>query len=376
MNAPLNTITTFFFLMMIGIVHSQSASGKTLYLWTSGDGTTFSNETYFSDSADVPSIVQHSSGQIVVTYQSWRGGMSSPEWDRIGVRFSNDNGATWTPHQPINVTGFPGSSDRAFDPTITVTSTGDYRLYFSYCPETVMLDSTCDTYSALSTDGINYTMESGQRMDILNNEVIDPAVCFFNGLWYYSNPVGAPPEGARSATSVDALNFTILDTIGESGPGTNWTGNLIDNGTTMRFYGGSDNANNNTIWWNETTDGLNWTGYNWTNVQGSAAKDPGIWKLGNGQYLMIVSKDSVSAIASVKKVEQAQIEVYPNPVSEQFQIHGLTGKRLTTIFSIDGNKLMEIPINSEDIISTSDWKSGIYLISIEGIAEKFRLIKR
>ena len=360
---------------------SYAQGEKTIYFLTSGDGTTFSNETYFRDSADVPSMAQHPDGTIIATYQSFSGGFGSSGWDKIGVRFSSDNGISWTPHQLINLTGFTGSATKAFDPTITITETGDYRLYFSYCPNTTMLDSTCDTYSAISSDGINYTFESGTRMDISNWPVIDPATLYFGSQWHYINPIGAPSDGGRHAISSDGLNFTVIDTAGISGPGTNWTGNLMNNGANMRFYGGSSMADNYTIWWNETTDGSTWSGYTWTNVSGSKAKDPGIVKLANGSYLMLVSKDSANPSASITANSQnLNIKIYPNPVEDKFRIEGTNQALDIKIFNSLGQEVLSAKnVYPNESTDCSQLNQGIYVCQFSNEAyqlETIRFIKK
>jgi len=343
------------------ISHTQTAASKTLYLWTSGDGTNFTNETFFIDSCDVPSIALDSTGQIIAAFQSFKGGI--PEWDKIGLRFSNDNGATWTSRQSANITGFPGTSNRAFDPTITVDSSGLYRLYFTYCPNTMQLDSTCDTYSATSIEGLNYTFDAGVRMDVDNKEVIDPAVTYFNNQWHYCNPIGAPPNEARYAKSANGLNFSVTDTIGQLGPGTNWTGNLMNNGATMRFYGGSDNAHNNTIWWNETTDGITWSGYNWTNVQGNSSKDPGICKLNNGQFLMIVSKDSSAILNTTGILTNLTAQTYPNPVQDKFTINSESPLNFL-LFDMNGTLLLKRNQVTNETFDLSKLNSGVYVFHL------------
>ncbi len=147
--------------IIINPISFSAQAEYSLYLYYSSNGTTFNNPIYITDSADVPSIAEDSSGNLICVYQLFKGGMGSSNWDKIGSMTSTDNGVNWSANNYLNITGFTGTNQRAFDPTITITSDNKYRLYFSYCPNTMILDSTCDTYSAISTDGINFTFESG-----------------------------------------------------------------------------------------------------------------------------------------------------------------------------------------------------------------------
>lgn len=355
------------FLIALFFQYSNFAQAdKTMYLHSGLDGTIFVNEEYFLDSSDVPSMIQHPDGTIVVMYQCFKGGMGSSGWDKVGVRFSSDDGNTWTTHQSINVNGLPGSSSRAFDPTITVTSDNKYRLYFSYCPNTMMLDSTCDTYSALSTDGINFTVESGQRVDRLNAEVIDPALTYFNSTWHYSHPFGGPGSGARHATSSDGLNFTVIDTIGSGAPNyINWTGNLMDNGSDMRFYGSSDNSQNKLLWWSSSVDGSSWSSYNWTNAIG---KDPAVLKTSSGKYIIIAPRDSTSSIGIEEINSEVNCRFYPNPASSKFVIestHQLEKAHLYIYNSLGEriNELKDIHGNSIEV-NIQHLNNGIYFLKL------------
>ena len=113
----------------------------------------------------------------------------------MAVKFSHDNGITWTKPQAIIVSGLPGNFQRPFDPAITVTDDGKYRIYFSSgLTGSPGLTANVDTYSALSSDGIHYVFDSGARFDHSTQIVIDPTVTKFNGTWHFVAPKGAPPD--------------------------------------------------------------------------------------------------------------------------------------------------------------------------------------
>jgi len=304
----------FVFCLNLSSISVIGQAEHSLYMYYSTDGTTFNSPIYLTDSADVPSLAQDSSGKIVCVYQLFKGGMGSATWDKIAVSSSTDDGVSWSAYSLLNITGFTGSNQRAFDPTITITTDGKYRLYFSYCPNSMMLDSTCGTYSAISTDGINFSFEPGIRVEAPALPVIDPAALYFNSEWHYSAPI-PPPQGggARHAVAIDGLNFTVIDSMGQGDTHYKWTGNFLDDGSTMRFYGFGDNVLGNLIWWAESTDGSTWSTYNFTNVTG---KDPGVLKLASGDYLMVVPKTSSPLDQTEIVPDLMNVLIYPNPVDQ------------------------------------------------------------
>jgi hypothetical protein len=360
---------TIIILMIFVNTSSRAQAEHDLYLYTSSDGTTFGAAVHLVDSADVPSLTQDSSGRLICVFQNFKGGFGSSAWDKLGVVSSTDNGSTWSAMTLLNITGLPGTTQRAFDPTIVMTADNKYRLYFSYCPDNMVLDSTCDTYSAISTDFINYTAESGVRFSELNVKVIDPAVVYFNSLWHYTTPLSTPPPaphngGARHATSSDGLAFTLIDSSGVGDLNYKWTGNLMDDGAVMRFYGFTDNAMGNFIWWASSTDGSNWSSYNLTNIKG---KDPGIFKT-SSSYFMVVPKDP--ATVAVKQIynKKPKVEIFPNPVKSSATVVLLNNKELWSwsLFDASGKIVQHTEkINGTQLgINTFDLPSGVYLYLI------------
>ncbi len=360
----------FIFTSVFLFFHGFGQGQFSLYLYRSIDGTTFGEPVFLIDSSDVPSLVRDASGKLFCVFQHFKGRVVG----RMAVMTSSDNGRTWTSPLLINPSGLTGSVERkGFDPTITVTPDGKYRLYFSHCPGTLLLDSTCDTYSAISSDGLRFDTEPGVRMDDPTRAVIDPAVLYFNGQWHYTAPVD--PQiggGARHAVSSDGLNFTLIDSIGQVAPGTpnhyKWTGNLMKDNNKMRFYGFGDGVNNNLIWWAESTDGSHWSAYTFTNIQG---KDPAVVKLGNNEYLMIVPQDSIVTQDSVIIVNnllsfESSLKIFPNPVREKLLIESEVPFGHIIVLGLTGKILKEVSIRQARsyVLSLAGLPAGMYFLQV------------
>ncbi|MBK8498947.1 MAG: hypothetical protein IPL52_09050 [Flavobacteriales bacterium] len=71
-----------------------------MHAWSS-DGITFSTPTIFQDSSGVPSVIRWNEDTLICAFQLFRQPMGSPSWDRVAVKFSYDNGASWTAPTPI-----------------------------------------------------------------------------------------------------------------------------------------------------------------------------------------------------------------------------------------------------------------------------------
>lgn len=60
----------------------------------------------------------------------------------------------------------------------------------------------------------------------------------------------------------------------------------------------------------------------------------------------------------------AKIVVYPNPVKNEFQIGGLTGKADVVVLDINGKLLFTKKINANESIAASSWPQGVYIVKI------------
>jgi len=153
--------------------------------------------------------------------------------------------------------------------------------------ETPILDDTFCTHSAVSDDGVAYTYESGERFCTDGRAVIDPAVGYLDGTWYYEAPRGAPQEGGHFATSTDGVTF-VEGTAIPSDRNHRWTGNFVPVDGNLRFYGAEVLfPSGNFLWWSESADGGgSWSDY--TRIDVPAGKDPGIVRRDDGSFILLV----------------------------------------------------------------------------------------
>lgn len=324
----------------------------------SADGTQFYNESIFQDSAGVPSAVRWKGDTIACVFQWFRAPVGTPTWDRVAVKFSYNNGISWTSPAPIIINGLPPNFQRPFDPTLARINNDSIRIYFSSSAglPPMGLDSTINTYSAISTDGINYNFEPNARFDHPTNKIIDPAVMYFNGQWHYTCPIGAPQDGAYHATSLDGINFTQQADI-PSDPLHNWTGNMLwENPTEMRFYGSGP-----TLWHNSTADGFTWNGYVATNLTGG---DPTAVKISPNNYFIIyVGPPYITSLSESNYKEE--FKLYPNPAADVITLSGLPdGKFAYGLFSAAGAKICDGTIANYHPVDISALHPGNYTLMI------------
>lgn len=360
-------ILLFIFLAIPGLFLNAQPWENPLKIAWSTDGQNFGTPVIFQDSAGVPSVVRWKGDTLVCAFQWFPGAMGGPGWDSVAVKFSYDLGISWTEPTSIVIHGMPPGYQRPFDPTLVVLNSDTMRMYFSGSETipTMGLDSTVNTYSAFTTDGVNYYFDSNARVDQPSDPVIDPAVIFFDTAFHYTAPKGAPWEGAHHYTSADGLNFTPAAPI-PSDSMHNWTGNLIlRNSGEMRFYGSG-----NYIWFNSTFDGFNWMGYIWTNIQGG---DPTVLQLDTNSYLMIYVGHPYGT--GIEESENHFV-AYPNPTSDFCKINSKEEIIINfAIFNLFGQQVQDLKtVNCSELnVDLSNYASGIYFIQGESSNGNFSI---
>lgn len=163
-----------------------------LVLATSSDGQTFTHTNVsLGDQLGVPDMMVDREGHPRIYYIDYGNG------NLIAVAI-NTGANAWI-YKRVNIEGASGKPEPV-DPTVVLLSDGRYRLYYMHA-----VSGLPSIYSAISPDGINFTLEEGIRFSAgANQPVFDPMVLQTADGWL----LWTGPDGKYTATSSDGLNFT------------------------------------------------------------------------------------------------------------------------------------------------------------------------
>ena len=276
--------------------------------------------------AGVSTIARLADGRLIAAFQNFPSD-DQVNFDRAAASFSSDEGVTWTKPAPIVVEGMTEGLMRPFDPTLVVLDDGRVRIYFTSNRNKEFAKSTPEIYSAIGTDGINYTFEPGVRFAIEGRGVIDCAVVrhksgdkdqFYmfvpdNGTpqemkaqmgqqvqQQMRRPAGGGGEQAQRpqarkepayasngyhATSSDGLTFTRVADV-KAPERSKFLGCAVSDGEKILFFGTGPAK-----WPLTSEDGVKWTaGKEPLRVEGA---DPGAVRLKNGDWLVTMTSRPV-----------------------------------------------------------------------------------
>jgi hypothetical protein len=258
--------------------------------------------------AGVPTAARMADGRLIAAFQNFPQD-DDRHFDRVAVRFSEDEGRTWANPEPIVVEGMDEGLMRPFDPTLVPLLDGRIRIYFTSNRARDFRQSTPAIYSAIGTDGIHYTFEPGVRFAIEGRVVIDCAVALHEGTFHLIVPDngaaedfmsrrGAPPgEGnGYHAVSKDGLTFERLADVKLPSRG-HWLGNMQSDGNHLTFFGSGPGS-----WPMTSTDGAQWEPAEQPAKFRGA--DPGAVKLKDGAWLVIATSPPRPGTPSAQRQQQ------------------------------------------------------------------------
>jgi hypothetical protein len=190
------------YLMIYGI-QTANPMAERLYRATSTDGITFTKQAGpltggavliadagENDFVSVPELIYLNDTTLRLYF------VASTAVSRIHTATSTDNGQTWTREGQISITGgsYGGQTN---DPDVVRLADGRWRLFFATPPAGKQIGEL-EIRSAISTDGRNFTLESGTRISPWNSFTVtmDPdAVLAIGSTDTYRLYYGVEPAG-------------------------------------------------------------------------------------------------------------------------------------------------------------------------------------
>lgn len=252
------------------------------------------------DRAGVPTIARLQDGRLVAAHQHFPA-TGGPEFDKVAVRFSADEGRSWTAPRVIRVEGLPEEMRFPFDPTLVPLPDGRVRIYFTSMMGRGPNANGPAIYSADSANAADYVFEPGVRFAIEGRPVIDCAVVHHQGVFHLfapDNGAGGPPGQAGNdqrraedrpqpgvgyhATSRDGLSFTRTDDVRIDVRG-HWLGNAQSDERVITFFGTGQPG----VWTATSENGRDWNlNPKRINIRGA---DPGAVALRDGSWLIVAT---------------------------------------------------------------------------------------
>lgn len=244
-----------------------------IYLATSDDGETFTDELFFVQHAGVPHLLLTQDNKIVATFQYFS--YENEElFECIGYTVSEDYGENWSKLRAIRLEERYSKGSKPVDPTLVQLEDGRLRLYFTFHEPGTQYAAMYSS-SSLTLDGL--FKDEGMQLSV-DNMLLDPAVVYFDGMWHHYT-TDQSGSGTIHSISEDGSNFELQDNIESD---YSFLGDAIVDDGKLRFYGTGRG-----VVLAESEDG-----YVFTKVKENVADgaDAGIVKLPNGSYLILYTK--------------------------------------------------------------------------------------
>ncbi len=137
--------------------------------------------------AGVATLTRLNDGRLITAHQHFPEN-DEGNFDKVAVRFSSDEGRTWSKPAVIQVVGLPEGMRFPFDPTLAPLPDGRVRLYFTSVRGRRIDKQPPAIYSAVSSNGIDYAVEPGVRFAVEGRIVIDCAVVLHKGVFHLYAP--------------------------------------------------------------------------------------------------------------------------------------------------------------------------------------------
>ena len=238
--------------------------------------------------AGVPTVARLADGRLIAAHQHFPADLG-PDFDKVAVHFSTDEGRTWSEPQVIQLTGLPEGMRLPFDPTLVPLPDGGVRLYFTSVKRRRLDEAQPAIYSAISRDGVSYECEPGMRFGVEGRMVIDCAAVLHRGVFHLYAPDNGtggrggerPREGVGyHATSTDGLTFTRAADVQIEGR-RRWLGGASSDGEVITFHGTGEG-----VWRAASEDGAMWKLGEGLKMRGA---DPGAVATRDGGWIVVAT---------------------------------------------------------------------------------------
>ncbi|MBM3144926.1 MAG: hypothetical protein FJ010_08115 [Chloroflexi bacterium] len=150
-------------------ISSHNAFTDQVYYATSSDGLNWSAGALLSEKASVPDVMRAADGALWAYWVDFSY-MAGPNMERIGIARSTDDGITWEMLGNVYFTSL--GSIVPVDPDVVELSDGRFRMYIF---DISVHQLSHPIYSAVSENGLDFTLEEGVRLwmeDIYDPDVI------------------------------------------------------------------------------------------------------------------------------------------------------------------------------------------------------------
>jgi hypothetical protein len=245
-------------------------------VWPDGSGDVLAN----FERAGVASLIRLADGRLMAAHQ-WFPDNDPASFDKVAVRFSADDGVTWSAPRAIDLAGLPEGQRSPFDPTLLQLPDGRIRMYFTTNSARTFEEAHPWIASAISDDGVGFTVEPGVRLAVPGQNVIDCAAVLHRGLFHLFSPVPFADGTAYHATSTNGVDFVRQVDVTAPGAG-RWLGAAVTDGDRIRFFGTGQGG----LWTATSPDAVAWSATETFVVRGA---DPGVVEELDGSRLVLVT---------------------------------------------------------------------------------------
>lgn len=182
-----------------------------------------------------------------------------------------------------------------------------------------------------------------------------------------------------------SLNFTVANSTNSlAGFNIQVTGGTLTAGSGSKVNGAKTQITHTTPM--SAVSGVSTFNFSWTapasttaitfNAVGNAVNGNNNDDSGD-QWNTLSTSVSGAIPSGVESVEKSAIQLYPNPVQNEFQVSGLQGDAHITIYTLSGVRLQQVRSQASEVsISSAAFPTGLYLVLVEDAQGVHRLTVR